>query len=43
MPGFWRKDVWWVEETAREGMGMMIAFAVLLAVLATTLLRKRSA
>ncbi|MBI5719407.1 MAG: hypothetical protein HZC37_17205 [Burkholderiales bacterium] len=28
MPGFWRKEVWWVEETAREGMGMMIAFAV---------------
>lgn len=42
MPGFWRKDVWWVEETAREGMGMMIAFAVLLLVLAVTLLRKRS-
>ena len=43
MPEFWRKDVWWVEETAREGMGMMIAFAVLLAVLATALLRKRAA
>jgi len=43
MPNFWVKDVWWVEETAREGMGMMIAFAVLLAVLATTLLRKRAA
>lgn len=28
MPGFWRKEVWWVEETAREGMGMMMAFAV---------------
>jgi len=33
MPGFWHKDVWRVEETAREGMGMMIAFAVLVAVL----------
>jgi hypothetical protein len=33
MPGFWHKEVWRVEETAREGMGMMIAFAVLLAVL----------
>jgi transmembrane protein TMEM220 len=43
MPNFWVKDVWWVEETAREGMGMMIAFAVLLAVLAATLLRKRAA
>jgi hypothetical protein len=29
-PGFWRKDVWWVDEEAREGMGMMIALAVLL-------------
>jgi Transmembrane family 220, helix len=28
MPNFWRKDVWWVEETAREGMGMMIAWVV---------------
>jgi len=37
MPGFWRKDVWWVEETAREGMGVMIALAVLLAVAATAL------
>lgn len=43
MPGFWRKDVWWVEETAREGMGVMIALAVLLVVLATALLRKPAA
>ena len=43
MPGFWRKDVWWVEETAREGMGVMIAMAILLVVLATALLRKRAA
>lgn len=28
MPNFWRKEVWWVEEEAREGMGLMIAFAV---------------
>lgn len=40
MPGFWRKDVWWVEETAREGMGVMIALAVLLVVLAHVLLRR---
>jgi len=33
VPEFWRKDVWWVEETAREGMGMMVAFVVLLVVL----------
>ena len=23
-PGWWRQDVWWETETAREGMGMMI-------------------
>lgn len=43
MPEFWRKDVWWVEETAREGMGVMIALAVVLAVLANALIRKRAA
>lgn len=43
MPAFWRKEVWWVEETAREGMGVMIALAVLLVVLATALLRKPAA
>jgi len=40
MPGFWHKEVWRVEETAREGMGVMIAFAILIVVLAATLLRK---
>ena len=35
MPGWWRKDVWWIEETAREGMGMMIVTVVLLVVLLT--------
>ena len=29
-PGFWRQEVWWNDEEAREGMGAMIAFAVLL-------------
>lgn len=29
-PGFWQTEVWWVTETAREGMGMMIAFAALI-------------
>jgi len=24
-PGFWHMEVWWETETAREGMGMMIA------------------
>ena len=23
---FWRREVWWEEETAREGLGVMIAF-----------------
>ena len=26
---FWRVDVWWHTETAREGMGMMIVLVVL--------------
>jgi hypothetical protein len=43
MPDFWVKDVWWVEETAREGMGVMIGLAVLVFVLATSLLRKPAA
>ncbi len=43
VPEFWRKDVWWVEETAREGMGVMIGLAVLFVVLATALLRKPAA
>jgi hypothetical protein len=43
MPDFWRKEVWWVEETAREGMGVMIALGVLVVVLATALLRKPAA
>lgn len=29
-PGFWRQEVWWETETAREGMGMMIVSLVLL-------------
>lgn len=36
-PGFWRKDVWWVDEEAREGMGVLVALAVLLFVAATSL------
>ena len=31
-PGFWHQEIWWVTEEAREGMGMMIAFAALLIV-----------
>jgi len=41
VPGFWRKDVWWVEETAREGMGVMVGIAVLVVVLATAMARSR--
>jgi hypothetical protein len=41
VPGFWHKDVWWVEETAREGMGVMIGVAVLVVVLATAMARSR--
>lgn len=33
-PGWWRSDVWWETETAREGMGMMIvALSLLLPVI----------
>lgn len=39
--GWWRRDVWWQSETAREGMGMMIIAASLLAVTATAVLRRR--
>jgi Kef-type K+ transport system membrane component KefB len=34
-PQFWRKDVWWDDEEAREGMGLMIALLVLLFVALT--------
>jgi hypothetical protein len=43
MPGFWRKEVWWVEETAREGMGLMIAFAVMVVVAAMSRLKPQRA
>lgn len=41
VPDFWRKDVWWVEETAREGMGVMVGVAVLVIVLAGVMARSR--
>lgn len=28
-PGWWRQEVWWDVETAREGMGMMVVAVVL--------------
>lgn len=36
-PEFWQQEVWWETETAREGMGMMIAAATLVFVLLTAL------
>jgi hypothetical protein len=33
--GWWRQEVWWESETAREGMGLM-AVAIVLAVVALT-------
>ncbi len=36
MPNFWRKEVWIVEETAREGMGIMIALVVVIVALLNT-------
>ena len=40
--GFWRQDVWWESEPAREGMGMMIITVFLLAPIVTAF-RTRSA
>ncbi len=36
-PEFWRKDVWWETETAREGMGILIATSVVAVAFATAL------
>ena len=36
MPNFWRKEVWINEETAREGMGLMIAFGAVAVALLTS-------
>jgi len=38
-PGWWKQEIWWEVETAREGMGMMIVAIVLSIVWLT---RKRS-
>jgi hypothetical protein len=40
-PEFWRREVWWETETAREGMGVMIA-TVVLAVAFLTAIRARA-
>lgn len=40
-PDFWRQEIWWNSETAREGMGMMTVLVVLLAVLGSVLAKRR--
>ena len=40
--GWWHKDVWWVVETAREGMGMMILTVVLIVVVIAARRRPQS-
>ena len=42
-PGWWRQDVWWESEPAREGMGIMIVTASLLVVALTWSLAGRRA
>ncbi len=40
-PGWWRQEVWWQSETAREGMGLMVVTLVMLAVAATWILARQ--
>jgi hypothetical protein len=40
---WWRMEVWWESEESREGMGLMIAAAVIAAVLAKGLLERSKA
>lgn len=40
MPNFWQKEVFMAEETAREGMGMMIAWLVVVVAAVTALVNK---
>lgn len=39
-PGWWKQEIWWEVESAREGMGMMIVTFVLLVAWFTTRLHK---
>ena len=41
MPNFWRPEVFNVEETAREGMGLMIAWACLVLVALTAWVKEK--
>jgi len=36
---FWTREVWWEEETAREGMGLLIALLVSAVAIPSTLRR----
>ena len=38
-PNFWKTEVWMAEETAREGMGLMIAWVSVLAAMLTAKLK----
>lgn len=40
VPNFWRQDVFMAEETAREGMGLMVGWGVLLVALFTARAKK---
>lgn len=40
-PAWWRRDVWWESEGAREGMGMMIVTAAFLILAASAVVRLR--
>ena len=39
-PGWWKSEVWWEVETAREGMGMMIVAVVLAVAWLTAFIKK---
>lgn len=39
-PDFWRQEVWWESEAAREGMGVMVAAVVLIVAVATVLMAR---
>ena len=41
VPGWWHQEVWWQEETAREGMGVMLVLLTL-AVACATAWRRRA-
>ena len=40
-PSFWRQEIWWEAETAREGMGAMIAVAAIAIALASVWNRRQ--